>query len=431
MATLINVDSVNVDRRNLRVDTVQMSALEQPQSPELLTAAEAAARLGVKRQTLYAYVSRGVLSRRLSLDGRTSLYAAADIDALRTARRRPTSGEVTTVIASSISRVLDSGHEYRGVAATSLIDQPFEQVANHLWNDVEPWTIPDSWIEQVSAAQRLLPHDTPFLDRARMAVNVTASLDRLRDDPAPANHCQAGRRMLLATVRGLPTNGERHAELDQTSTLADQLWTKVTPEVGTAQQRAALNAGLVLLADHGIAASTFAARVAASVRADPYSIVSAGLGALAGPLHGGASRLVHQLLTEAHAEGCERVLGRRLAGNQRIPGVGHAVYKRHDSREAALHDLIALGWTDDHRLEIYETLRQLLAERVNAPLNVDFALGALTWLAGMGPAGGQSIFIARIAGWIAHGIEEFSEDPLRFRPVARWIPERPELPEDA
>ncbi len=408
-----------------------MSALERPAGPDLLTAAEAAARLGVKRQTLYAYVSRGVLSRQLSLDGRTSLYAADDIDSLRTARRRPTSGEVNTVIASSISRVLDSGHEYRGVKAASLVEQPFEEVANHLWNDYGPWTIPNSWIEHVAAAQRLLPDDTPFLDRARMAVNVTASLDRLRDDPAPANHCEAGRRMLLATVKGLPVRGDRHPEPGEANTLAEELWTKVTPDVGTDSQRAALNAGLVLLADHGIAASTFAARVAASVRADPYSIVTAGLGALAGPLHGGASRLVHQLLTEAHEEGCERVLGRRLAAGQRIPGVGHAVYKTHDSRESALHDLVVVGWTDDHRLDVYETLRQLLAERVNAPLNVDFALGALTWLAGMGSAGGQSIFISRIAGWIAHGIEEFTEDPLRFRPVARWIPERPELPEDA
>lgn len=406
--------------------------------PDLLTASEAAARLGVKRQTLYAYVSRGVLNRQLSLDGRTSLYAADEIDSLRTARRRPSSGEVTTVIGSSISRVLESGHEYRGIPAADFAGHPFEEVADHLWDNEGPWSIPDGWLAKVSEAQAVLPDDATVFDRARLSVSVIASLDRLRDDPAPASHCQAGRRMLLAIVHGLPLLSDHPADhgpdhrdnRSEKPALADQLWARATTEAGTEHQRAALNAALVLLADHGLAASTFAARVAASVRADPYAIVTAGLSALSGPLHGGASRLVHQLFEEAQSEGCERVLGRRLASNERVPGVGHRVYKSLDRRETTLHDLIVQGWADDHRLETYEELRRLTDERINSPLNVDFALGALTWLAGMGPDGGQRVFIARTAGWIAHGIEEFTEDPVRFRPIARWIPERPDLPED-
>lgn len=406
-------------------------------APELLTAAEAAARLGVKRQTLYAYVSRGVLSRQLSLDGRTSLYPADEIDSLRSARRRPSTGEVTTVIGSGISRVLESGHEYRGIPAIDFVGHSVEDVADHLWDREGDWTVPEPWLEKVHQAQAVLPDDATVLDRARLSVSVIATLDRLRDDPAPASHCQAGRRMLIAAIKGLPVLSDQSpdralpgSDTGGALTLADELWIRATAEPGTEHQRAALNAGLVLLADHGLAASTFAARVAASVRADPYAIVTAGLGALAGPLHGGASRLVHQLFVEAQAEGCERVLGRRLAANERVPGVGHRVYKSLDRRESALHDMIMTGWADDHRLETYEELRRLTDERISRPLNVDFALGALTWLAGMGPGGGQRVFLSRIAGWIAHGIEEFSEDPARFRPVARWIPERPELPED-
>lgn len=427
---LINIDSINVDSGNYDSQTPYMA------SDSYLTASEAAARLGVKQQTVYAYVSRGVLTRRLSLDGRTSLYDPTEIDELRSTRRRTTSGEVGTVIASGITKVSESGHLYRGVAALSLIEGSFENAVDFLWGHEGPWDLDADLLKRVQAIQTLMPADTPLMDRLRLSVTIVSASDPLRHDPTSASRCRAGRMMLLAMVDGLPPPEHPGGtpvwpEVDKSSALADRLWVALTNKGGTTAQRRCLNAALILLADHGLAASTFAARVAASVRADPYSIVHAGMGAVGGPLHGAASEDVHRLLEESARVGPEQAVGQRLANHEKIPGVGHLLYRTVDPREVALTDLISNAWADDARLGSFTELRELLARRIPAPPNVDLALGALTWLAGMEAQAGQCIFVARTAGWIAHGIEEFSEPPIRFRPVARWVPPRQPLPEDA
>ncbi len=258
-----------------------------------LTAAEAAARLGVKRQTLYAYVSRGVLQRTLSLDGKTSLFDPDDIDALRSRRHRTVPGEVGTVIASSITTVTDRGHTYRGTDAVSLVEAEasFESVADLIWGHSGPWQLEPADIAHLRASQAAMPPETPLLDRLRVAVATLSATDPLRHDLSPGSVVAAGRRMLLGMIAALP---KQH--LGPHDQLADQLWMALAPDPGSREQRAALNAALVLLADHDLAASTFAVRIAASVRADPYSLVTTGLGAMGGQLHGAASGTVHRFL---------------------------------------------------------------------------------------------------------------------------------------
>ncbi len=404
--------------------------------PTLLTAAEAASRLGVKRQTLYAYVSRGVIARELSLDGRTSLFRAEDVDSLRSAHRRTSSGEVESVIASSITKVDEAGHSYRGVPAIELADGSLEDTAELLWGgESQPWVVPDEAIAAVRALQASLPDDVALIDRLRGSVLALSAHDQLRHDPTPDGHRRAGRLLLTSMVDGLPfVGGTDHHAADRPGAherLADRLWPRLSARPSDRRRRDCLNAALVLLADHGLAASTFAARIAASVRADPYSIVSSGLGAMGGVLHGAASEGVHRLLDEAHAIGPETAIGQHLRDGRSINGVGHAVYRSSDPREIALTERIGAAWDGDDRLQTVQATRAILQERTSkGPINVDFALGSLTWLADMEPGGGQCIFVARAAGWIAHGIEEMDERPLRFRAVARWRPSRPPLPED-
>jgi citrate synthase len=203
--------------------------------------------------------------------------------------------------------------------------------------------------------------------------------------------------------------------------LASRLWDALAPEPASAEQLRAMNAALVLLADHELAASTFAARVAASTWADPYHVVVAGLGTLDGPLHGRASEEVATLFEGAESLGAAEAVGRLLRTGNLVPGFGHKVYERGDPRSTALLDLVDQAWPGSRRLAAPFEILDLMAERGGPAPNVDFALGALVAAAGLGAGAGEAVFaIARVAGWIAHAIEEYPHR-LRFRPRAVYV----------
>jgi citrate synthase len=198
-------------------------------------------------------------------------------------------------------------------------------------------------------------------------------------------------------------------------TIAARLWDKLTPAPAAPGLVDALRAALVLLADHELAASTLAARVAASVRADPYGVVSTGLGVVGGPLHGGASMLAEAVGTgQAH-----HAVGRRLRRGDRIPGLGHTVYKAEDRRATALMERIRVAAPDHPRLAVAEAvLAESSRRRLPGP-NVEFALAVLVSVAGMVAGAGEAIFaVARTAGWLAHAMEEYAHaTPVRLRAV--------------
>jgi citrate synthase len=184
---------------------------------------------------------------------------------------------------------------------------------------------------------------------------------------------------------------------------------------GAAVPTAAVNAALVLLADHELATSTMAVRVAASVRADPYDALMAGVATLAGPLHGGASQQAYELLAVAERDGAARALNDTLRDQGQLPGFGHSVYKSGDPRFAALLDLAEPLLDPARRALVREVMDLALAHDVPLP-NCDLALAALSWGTGMPPDTGRTLFaVARVAGWTAHYLEELAERPLRFR----------------
>ncbi len=379
-----------------------------------LTTDEAAARLGVKRETLYAYVSRGLIHREMDLDGRSSRFDPVEIDRLRDRARRTASGELSTVISSSVTRLRPSGHEYRGIPAVDLVraGTTFETVADLLWDDTGEWPSPSSIATD--------PGDIGSLDRLRIAVARASAADALRYDLAPQAVASVGRRLIGVMVDALP----RVTSVDDEPTsIAERLWQRISTLEPTPDRVAVLQAALVLLADHGLAASTFAVRIAASVRADPYSCVSAGLGALGGQVHGAASSAVHRLIARAAELGsAEDALGERLTAGLPVPGCGHKVYSEIDPRQQMLDELTGVAWPDDPRLALAVAVREAATRRANRLANVDMALGTFTWLAGTGPDVGESVFaVARTAGWLAHAIEEFREPPLRFRAEARHV----------
>jgi citrate synthase len=203
-------------------------------------------------------------------------------------------------------------------------------------------------------------------------------------------------------------------------TVAGRLTAGLTPQPTPAMVRA-VNAALVLLADHELATSTVAVRVAASTRADVYDALLAGLGTLAGPLHGGASQLAHSLLVHAERVGVGRALDDTLRWQGTLPGFGHSVYKEGDARYGVLFRLFG-EMADAGRVAMVDELVALAAEHAIPLPNVDLGLAAITWSTGMPDEAGRTLFtVARVAGWVAHYLEELEERPLRFRARAVYV----------
>lgn len=385
-----------------------------------LTSAEAAARLGVKRATLYSYVSRGLLHRSVDSDGRSSRFDPQEVDRLRSRSSNRGRVEVGALVSTGITQIAEGELRVRGRnVVVSSSETRFQEAADWVWGaEAEgQWPTGDETVELACRLQDLLPDTTPLIDRLRIAVGVASATDPLRNDLSAASVRAAGRKVIGLMVDSLPLiAGRRDGDL------SERLWCRLAPGRNNARQRAALDRALVLLLDHGLASSTLGVRVACSVRADPYSAVAAGLGILGGRLHGAASAPVHRIFEDAAASGDPaKALGEAQLRTGRTPGFGHSIYRRNDPRNNALMESVVGAWASHDHLPLVLNVLSLASERGDAPATVDFALGALTYLSGMEPQAGEVIFaVARTAGWIAHALEEYDEDPLRFRFRARY-----------
>lgn len=405
---------------------------EYEQAGGWIDAAAAAARLGVKPATLYAYVSRGVLHRRRDADGRRSLFNAAEIEELARRgkpRRPPNPSEL--VIESQITALGRDRPYYRGRDAIELAESyDFETVAAWLWTAEPPdhsqalaasgtgregWRVGTEALRAAVAAQSGLPAEALPLDRLQVITTALAVADPLRFHLGPESVVDTARTLITGLVEALPTAS---AEQGSGGAVAARLWEKLCPHPAQPGLLKALGAALVLLADHELAASTLAARVAASVRADPYGVVAAGLGVLSGPLHGGASYGVERLIAEVDDPArATRVIGDLLRRGERVPGLGHPVYKSGDQRGTSLFALVKAAAPGHGRLLAAEAILAEARRRRLPEPNIDFALGTLRAVADMITGAGEAIFaVARAAGWLAHALEEYERGtPLRPR----------------
>lgn len=387
-----------------------------------LTVNEAARRLGVKPATLYAYVSRGVLTSHRASDGRTSVFDAADIEELARRgrpRRSSRNASLDIDIETSLTTIEHEVLRFRGHDATRLARRhTFEEVATLLWTG-ELLASGETW--------PVAPVDVPdrggFLDRLTWAAQAAAV-----DDPDRRSHDVAavGRRLIPAMVDSLPPAGDgRVPELRLQDrervrgTIAGRLWSRLAPGRPPSGAIRALNGTLVVLADHELAASTLAVRVAASTRADPYAAVAAGLATVSGPYHGKASAVARRIIDRAVVTSSDAAL---LEAKQRdgvYAGFGHFLYGKGDPRAGVVFDLVREAWPDSPKLAQVDALISAARRRGVLP-NIDLGLAALGHVAGMDVHAGEAIFaVARTAGWLAHAAEEYEEQVLRFRPRAQ------------
>lgn len=372
----------------------------------MLTTEEAARRLGVKVSTLYAYVSRGLLRSHQDPARRGSVFDLAEVEALAARSRggRQTATRLATVTTGVTQLDLALGPRYRGRPATELVaTSSYEAVAELLWQTEAPgdWSSP---------ALGDCPLDQPR-ERMRWALVMCGATDPLRADLRPAAVARAARRCAgaLSAAAGPPPAAD-----DATAPIGVRLAQRLAPG-STPAVAAAVDAALVLMADHELATSTMAVRLAASVRADPYDALASGFFTLAGPLHGGASRRAYELLAAAARDGAAHAMNDAWRENGELAGFGHSVYTGGDPRFPALLRLIEPLLTPERRA-LLEEITALADAHDVPPANCDLALAALAWAAGMPPDAGRSIFaVARVAGWAAHYMEELDEQPLRFR----------------
>ena len=196
----------------------------------------------------------------------------------------------------------------------------------------------------------------------------------------------------------------------------------------------AFDVALILHADHELNASTFAARVTAATLSDVHSAVVAGIGALKGPLHGGANAEVMKLLAQigedADDERVERVIRDMLARKVRVPGFGHRVYRTEDPRATHLRRMSRALGERAGRTRLYEMSRRIEAvmkEATQIDANVDFYSASTYALLGIPVDLFTPVFaVSRVAGWTAHVLEQYANNRL-IRPRAEYVgPEHPQ-----
>lgn len=407
----------------------------------MLTADQVAARLGVKLSTVYAYVSRGILSRTVASDGKSSRFDAAEVDQLarrgrpRTGARR--AGTVDVVLATSLTGILDDRLIYRGHDATELArTATLEAVAELLWTgdlpEVAAWPTDPTAVRVAKAADAGLPESSPLTERLAVVTAALACANPLRIDLQPHAVQTHAASLMTTLVAVLPTLAGSTSSKSTTPAvergrpvavppLAARMWPRLSALPANPKRVRVLDAALILLADHELSTSTFAARVAASTRGDPYAVVLSGLGAVSGRLQGAAGHAPFQMLQAARALGsADRAVADALAAHGRVPGMGHPLYETADPRAACLLELLdpLLGRRDRALIDAVITSA---ATTSRARPNIDMATAALAFAMEMSADATEAMFdIARIAGWIAHAIEEYGEAPLRFRARALY-----------
>jgi citrate synthase len=257
-------------------------------------------------------------------------------------------------------------------------------------------------------------------ERHERAVTAARATVTARSCRTPGPDSEAGAPEAGAPEAGAPEAGAREAGARGAGSIAERLTGALSPAPPPPGLARVVQTALVLLADHELAASTLAARVAASVRADPYAVVATGLGAVGGALHGGVSLAAETMLGLAAAPAdAPRVVGDLLRRGQRVPGFGHFAYPAGDPRSVLLMRVLQEYAPASPRLAVASAVLAEARRRALPEPNVDFALAALASVAGLVPGAGEAIFaVARAAGWIAHALEEYDRRaPIRPRGV--------------
>ncbi len=366
---------------------------------------------------------------------------------------KPKAGLEDTVACSSAICYLDGDHGVLAYCGYDIHDlarhATFEEVCYLLWHRRLPTRAELGDLQSQLVAARALPEGVLRLLRALPAGN---SMDLLRtltsalghydqdanDHSAQANYRKAVRltsqlSSLVATM-GRMSKGLGPIEPDPVLGHAANFLYMLTGERPSGLATHAFDVALTLHADHELNASTFAARVAAATLTDIHSTIVGAIGALKGPLHGGANADVMRLLLEIGKDGpvekAEAVVRAKLARKEKIPGFGHRVYHTEDPRATHLRQMSRdLGQRAGEPMwfEMSQRIEALVKTEKKLNPNVDFYSATTYHALGIDIDLFTPIFaVSRVSGWTAHVLEQFANNRL-IRPRAEYIgPEYPQ-----
>lgn len=393
--------------------------------PDFLSAAEAANRLGVSRQTLYSYVSRGLLRAHETNDPRQRQYASEAVARLADERRRgrrPREVAKATldwglpVMESAITLIQDGHLLYRGVDAVALAQAAtVEDVAALLWQLPAAAAFGPIPPERPTVLQALadhlksVPREEALLPLFAAGTSDDGTAFWQRDPRRTAEGCGALVRSLLACVADRrPNAAPLHRQLAKA-------WRLDSNGADLIRRM------LVLCADHELNASSFTARCVASTGASLRAAVIGGLAALSGGRHGGMTARIETFWRGLDEANLANDLRRRLAADEALAGFGHPLYPAGDTRAAVLLEPILPHFPMAR--ELVTAARHLTGHEPN----IDFALVTLRRFLKLPEGSAFGLFaLGRSLGWIAHAIEQRATGQL-IRPRAVYtgpLPDR-------
>ena len=394
---------------------------------DFIPAREACRILGISQATLYAYVSRGLVESRPGADHRSRAYLRRDVERLlqrKRAGRGAARGAAQSldrglpVLETRISLIRPDGPYYRGQSAIAAAraGATLEDAARLLWDcdQVDPFALPfqdDAWpptVEGIALDPALPPLERSMAVLPLLALGVPRSFNAA----APVRHGIAAallRHNAALLVARPPSREPVHRVL------------AASLKPGKRGLSELLRLALVVAADHELNVSAFAARVVASTGAHLHATACAGLAALSGPRHGGATARAYALIEDATAASPRDWIAARWQRGDELPGFGHALYPQGDPRASAI---LAQLQDSAPNAAVMKRLQQLIdaAEDIAGQRpNLDFALAALARAHGLPAMPALVVFAAaRLTGWLAHGLEQQALGGL-IRPRASYV----------
>lgn len=331
---------------------------------------------------------------------------------------------------------------YRGIDIDELAaHSTFEETASLLWygslpNKEQLETYTQNFINnrqipyEVLSLMMSMPKKTPPMEVLRTAISALSPYDPDDlDNSLEANvhksvRLTASMPTVIAAWERIRNNQWPILPRNDLSHAANFLY-MMTGKVPDSHSAKVLDTCLILHADHGLNASTFAARVTASSMSDLHSAIVSAIGTLKGPLHGGANEQVMRMLLEiGNPERAEQHVKGLMNAKKKIMGFGHRVYKADDPRAAWLQRL-----SREHAetigpkkwYEISEIIRKTVQDAKHLPVNVDFYSASVYYSLGIPMDLFTPIFaISRVSGWTAHVYEQYSDNRI-YRPESEYI----------